>query len=425
MHYDIEQAGVWVDCVREQKPVIHNDYAALPHKKGIPEGHIEVVRELVVPVMREGKIVAILGVGNKATDYTEKDMEIVSYLADVTWEIVLHKQADEDVRRVAAEWQITFDVTQEAIWILDPDHRILRANKKAELFSLRVPGDPVGKYCWTVVHGATQPPPQCPVLRARKSLSRESVELVMGGRWIQVTVDPILDTKGGYAGAVHVMSDITERKRAETQLTLQAKIAAVFAMVPDEEMFHEVLKLILDETESPFGVFGYLDETDALVVPTMSRQQVWEECQVSEKSMRFPKETWGREQLGTGHPGEEGQLQQRGLHQGACGSCEHRAACQLAHSVSRGSHRPLPGGQQGNGLHGGRSANTGEHRKTGLPSSQCAIAARGGGGCPPETPKPAPPGSEDGVRGHSGRRCGPRFQQHVERDSGLYPTGNG
>ncbi len=94
-HYSIDQAGVWVDCVLVKEPVIHNDYASLPHKKGMPEGHAEVIRELVVPVMRKGKVVAILGVGNKPTDYMEKDVEIVSYLADVTWEIVRQKRTEE------------------------------------------------------------------------------------------------------------------------------------------------------------------------------------------------------------------------------------------------------------------------------------------------------------------------------------------
>ena len=88
MHYCVDRAGVWVDCVRERKAVVHNDYASLPHRKGLPEGHAPVVRELVVPVIKDQKIVAILGIGNKPSDYTDEDVRTVSFLADVTWEIV-------------------------------------------------------------------------------------------------------------------------------------------------------------------------------------------------------------------------------------------------------------------------------------------------------------------------------------------------
>ncbi len=94
-HYNIGEAGVWVDCIRQRQPVIHNDYGALPHRKGLPEGHAPVRRELVVPIMRDQKIVAVLGIGNKEQDYTEKDIEFVAYFADVAWEITRRKQAEE------------------------------------------------------------------------------------------------------------------------------------------------------------------------------------------------------------------------------------------------------------------------------------------------------------------------------------------
>lgn len=95
MHYSIDNAGVWTDCVRERKPVIHNDYASLPHRKGLPPGHAAIVRELVVPILRAGSVVSILGVGNKPTDYGEKDVELVRYVADITWEILAHKKMEE------------------------------------------------------------------------------------------------------------------------------------------------------------------------------------------------------------------------------------------------------------------------------------------------------------------------------------------
>jgi two-component sensor histidine kinase len=106
MNYPIDKAGVWVDCVHQRKPVIHNDYASLPHRRGLPKGHAELVRELVVPIMRSGRIVALLGVGNKPTDYTEKDIIFVSLLADTAWGIAEIKKAEERIMTSLIEKEV-------------------------------------------------------------------------------------------------------------------------------------------------------------------------------------------------------------------------------------------------------------------------------------------------------------------------------
>ena len=102
-HYSVDQAGVWVDCIYQRRPVIHNDYISLPNRKGMPDGHAQVIRELVVPVFRGEKISAILGVGNKSTDYTEEDVETVSLMASLAWEIAERKRAEEALHRLNRE----------------------------------------------------------------------------------------------------------------------------------------------------------------------------------------------------------------------------------------------------------------------------------------------------------------------------------
>ncbi len=92
--YDISKAGVWVDCFYTKAPVIHNNYNTLPHKKGMPAGHAAVIRMLTVPVKRKNKVAAILGVGNKESDYTDGDVKIISRLADLTWDIAEKKIAE-------------------------------------------------------------------------------------------------------------------------------------------------------------------------------------------------------------------------------------------------------------------------------------------------------------------------------------------
>lgn len=105
MHYPIEDAGVWVDAVRQRRAVAHNDYASLPHRRGLPAGHAPVIRELVVPIVRRGLVVAVLGVGNKPTDYDARDMDMVSQLADMAWNVYVKLRAEESLRHRTVELQ--------------------------------------------------------------------------------------------------------------------------------------------------------------------------------------------------------------------------------------------------------------------------------------------------------------------------------
>jgi hypothetical protein len=97
LHYPIDKAGVWVDCVSERKPVIHNNYEALKHKKGLPEGHAALIRELVVPIIYDDTIKAIFGIGNKETDYNQTDVENISMLAYLAWEMVEKKKISTEL----------------------------------------------------------------------------------------------------------------------------------------------------------------------------------------------------------------------------------------------------------------------------------------------------------------------------------------
>jgi diguanylate cyclase (GGDEF)-like protein/PAS domain S-box-containing protein len=101
LHYALSEAGIWADCVRERRAIIHNDYASLPQRRGLPEGHATVTRELVAPVFRDERIVAILGVGNKPHDYDADDLQIVSTFADLAWDIVEQKRAQSALRQMA------------------------------------------------------------------------------------------------------------------------------------------------------------------------------------------------------------------------------------------------------------------------------------------------------------------------------------
>ena len=98
-NYPVELAGVWLDALRRRCPVIHNDYESLPDKKGLPEGHVPIVRELVVPILEHDRVVALIGVGNRNADYEETHIEQLSLLAESTWSIIQRMRAEEELKQ--------------------------------------------------------------------------------------------------------------------------------------------------------------------------------------------------------------------------------------------------------------------------------------------------------------------------------------
>jgi signal transduction histidine kinase len=103
LHYPIKQAGVWVDCFHARAPVIHNDYASLANKKGLPPGHAPMLRDLAVPVIRDGAVVAIIGVGNKPAEYAQDDVDALRALASPVMDLVAKWQAEDALRKTVAE----------------------------------------------------------------------------------------------------------------------------------------------------------------------------------------------------------------------------------------------------------------------------------------------------------------------------------
>ncbi len=97
----LEQAGVWADCVRKRKPVIHNDFPGLKKRKGFPAGHFELHRHMSLPVFDKGKIVAVAGVGNKKSDYDQSDVRQLSLFMNSMWEIWKRRLAEEEIEQRA------------------------------------------------------------------------------------------------------------------------------------------------------------------------------------------------------------------------------------------------------------------------------------------------------------------------------------
>jgi PAS domain S-box-containing protein len=226
-HYNISQAGVWVDCVRERRPVIHNDYASLPHRKGMPAGHAPVVREMIIPVFRGDRIAAIIGVGNKPADYNAADVEIASHLGDFSWEIVEHKRAEEKLLESEERLKRAQEIAHLGSWELD----LITDNLSWSDEVYRIFGQKPQEFAATyeafldAVHpddrGAVEAAYSGSIREGRDSYEIEHrvVRKSTGEiRHVHEKCEHMRDESGRIIRSVGMVHDITERKHAEEKL---------------------------------------------------------------------------------------------------------------------------------------------------------------------------------------------------------------
>ena len=116
--------------------------------------------------------------------------------------------------------------------------------------------------------------------------------------YLEYRASTILSRIGETIGVLVVGRDITTEREAEEalrrsryELSIHNRLAEIFLTVPDEEVYGEALQLILEATESAYGIFGYVEEDGSLVSPSLSRK-VWDQCQIPAKSVVFPREQW-------------------------------------------------------------------------------------------------------------------------------------
>jgi PAS domain S-box-containing protein/putative nucleotidyltransferase with HDIG domain len=141
-----------------------------------------------------------------------------TFILSVSRDISERRAAAAALLMAAQKWRITFDAIKDAVFLLDRKSRIIQANR-ALADQVRKPfSEIIGRPCWEVVHNATSPIADCPVVRMWESRQREISVFPAGECWLKAAVDPILNEAGEITSVVHTITDITDAVRAESDL---------------------------------------------------------------------------------------------------------------------------------------------------------------------------------------------------------------
>lgn len=221
-HYPLDQAGIWVGCVRQRRPVFHNDYQALPDKKGYPAGHIHLARHLSVPLIDGDKVVAVTGVGNKVGPYDEADARQLLLFMSGMWVLLQRKRVEAALRESEERYR---RLTENALDII---YRVqLQPTPQFEYVSPAVTAitgyTPEDHYADPELGFKLIHPDDRPVLALLTQGDRPfstPVELRWIRKdgslvWIEQRNVPIYDDGGRLVAIEGIARDITERRQVE------------------------------------------------------------------------------------------------------------------------------------------------------------------------------------------------------------------
>ena len=232
-HYPVNEAGNWVNCIRERRPVVYNDYANSPNQRGLPTGHAPVHRFMSIPVIRDGKVSIIFGVGNKAADYDDSDVAQLQVVANELHKIMTQRAAQNQLRKSEERFRHLVETTCDWIWETDAGGRYIYASPKVKDLLGYLPEEILGKKPLDLIAAADQERVRSifsEIIAARRPFSAlENTNLHKNGHLVELETSgvPVLGHQGELLGYRGVDRDISERKRLEAQFRQAQKLEAV------------------------------------------------------------------------------------------------------------------------------------------------------------------------------------------------------
>ena len=132
-------------------------------------------------------------------------------------DITDRKSTEEKMRQAVQEWETTFNSISDMVFIQDNAFIIQRANRSFANFLNRTPEECVGKKCHELIHDLNCAHASCActlVHQTKKPATVEFYELHLG-KYLEISASPILTEDGEMTGSVHIIKDISERKKKQ------------------------------------------------------------------------------------------------------------------------------------------------------------------------------------------------------------------
>jgi PAS domain S-box-containing protein len=258
--HPLETTGLWGEAVRQRRPIVVNDDRELHSlKRGGPDGQVQIHRLMTVPVLDGDRIVAVIGVANKDSDYDPSDVRQLVLLMDSVWRVVERKHADEVLRQSEQRLNLLIQQTPLAVIEWDTESRVARWNPAAERVFGYTAAEAIGRHGSFIAPDGGWPLPEGAGgdLQTNGGGARSILDHVTkDGRTIlcEWHSTPLTTEDGKLIGVAALASDITELRKAEREMKETLEIKSQFISTVSHELrtpltaIKESIEIVREET---------------------------------------------------------------------------------------------------------------------------------------------------------------------------------
>lgn len=185
----------------------------------------------VAPLISRDKVIGVIWVDNhfNRRPILEEDMRFLSAFSNHVASAVESAKLFEQVVLAEQEFENIFKSISDMVFFTSKDYVIRKVNKAVSERLGKPPEEIIGKRCYEVFHGRSEPWPECPhqkTIETKKPNVEELEEPNLGGTFI-TSSSPIFDGTGEFIGTIHVVRDITEIKKLKEKLVLAERMVAL------------------------------------------------------------------------------------------------------------------------------------------------------------------------------------------------------
>ena len=117
--------GLRAEAYHNKKAVYHNDFQNSEWMKFMPEGHSKLRNVLFAPMIVEGKVVGLLGLGNKPKGFNENDSRMATAFAELAAIALVQKRSEETLKKSEIRYRSYIEVTGQLGWTTNADGEVV------------------------------------------------------------------------------------------------------------------------------------------------------------------------------------------------------------------------------------------------------------------------------------------------------------